>query len=179
MLMTREQADAVVGITGCDLVKVTNIYHGYNGDMYDVTPYNGRLGSGWAVTKRKCCEIYVSKNNYVYDKVFDGGYDIDFSNCNFPTFVKVAGVEIKPVYEIQLDTVFGDVLIRQTDSYRPPVLVKNLLIICATDTNVKDIRARIRRKLKSDIKNGKAKLIDEATAYAETHNGGIERVVGV
>lgn len=176
MLMTREQADAVISVTGCDLAKICTVYKGYNGELYDVEPYHGKLGNGWSVTKHKCCEIYVANRGMVYEKVFNGDYVIDFDSYHFPNTVNIAGVEIKPVYEIQIDTVFGDVVIRQTDNYKAPVLIKNLLIIYATNTDVKDIRRRIRRKLKSDIDSGKAVLLNESDAYVAATGGDVERV---
>lgn len=176
MLMSREQADAVISVTGCDLAKICTVYTGYNGDSYDVQPYHGRLGQGWSVTKKKTCEIYVTNRGMVYEKVFNGDYVIDFDSYHFSNAVNIAGVEIKPVYEIQLDTVFGDVVIRQTDNYKAPVLIKNLLIIYATNKDVKDIRRRIRRKLKSDINSGKAVLLNESDAYVAATGGDVERV---
>lgn len=176
MLMTREESNAVIDITGCSLAKICTVYKGYNGDLYDVVPYHGKLGNGWSVTKRKTCEIYVADKGMIYEKIYNGEYTIDFNRYLFPKKVNIAGVEIEPVYEIQLDTMFGDVVIRQTDSYRASVLIKNLLVIYVTNTDVKDIKRRIRRKLRNDINSGKAVLLGEADAYVAATGGDVERV---
>jgi len=160
MLVTKDEMEKIV--CGCDLAATaaTTEYRGK--ELFCIRAYTGKYGAGYKVMCGGQAHYYVYPDNTINKAVYAGYYHVadacmTANNCRQ---VRYAGVQVTPMWQLDLDTVSGDTVYRRVEEYKPANFAGRTLSICwRGPMNEKDLRARIRRKLRDVLKQGKAKLV--------------------
>lgn len=159
MLVTRENAEKIV--QGCQLAATVRS-NGYSGKLCDVRAYSGTHGAGYTVTSGGNTEYYVYPGAQVRESVYKGGYSVKdaVKVARDVTAVDYHGVQVTPTWELQLDTLTGDSAFHKTSDYKPITFAGRTLTVCWVGAiDEKNLRYKIRRKLREMVNAGKAGVV--------------------
>lgn len=160
MLLTRDEAMRVVRDCTLAATAVSNSYAGR--ELCDVREYSGHHGHGYTVTTARKTEYYVYDDTYVSAEVYAGQYSVADAcmTANNAHTVRYNGVPVTPTWRLELDTVTGETSYRRTEDYAPITLAGRTLTVCwRGGITQRELRARIRRKLREYVNSGKAILV--------------------
>lgn len=157
MLVDRKEAMDIV--RGCEFASSAKS-NGYSGKLCDIKPYAGKHGSGYAITQEKVTEYWVYPNNLVSEEVYNGQYSVSDAcmTANNIHYVKYNGVQIVPSWQLELDTLTGESVLKRTEDSLKPIRLAGhkLTVMWRGSMQNRILRLKIRRKLKELLNNGNA-----------------------
>ena len=159
MLMNSKQVKEITKECVLVATKKGNVYNGSK--LSNVEKYIGQYGIGFTVEKAKTIKYYVYKNNVISEEVYNGGYDIMDAVLASRTIktVNYCGVWVTPIWQLELDTLTGDYVLKRVEKYHPITLSGNKLIVSwHGEITRRMLKLKIRRKMKEMIDTGKAEL---------------------
>ena len=159
MLVTRE--DALRIVADCNLVKTSTISYSRKA-LADIQQYRGKYGGGFIIKQNNIAEVYTYKNNTINKDIYNGKYSVKDAITASRTlkYINYNGIKVTPTWELNLDTMDGTTLYKVTENYKPIYHAGRTLTVCWYGTiDEKQLRRKIRRKLKEVIKSGQAQEV--------------------
>lgn len=149
-------------VDGCELVK-TSSSNGHVSKKYvDLRTYIGTYGHGYTIEDNKTKYYYVFPKTEISKRIYDGEYsvkDVAMTSQNCRS-VRYNGVPIVPTWFLKLDTITGKYEFYRTEDYKPMVIAgRKLIYYFVGPITEKDLRLKIKRKMRDAIRSGKAVLV--------------------
>lgn len=169
MLVTKDEAMQI--IKGCKL-KSTKATNGYGGsDLVDLQPYAGRYGSGYTLTQERKTQYWCYPANVISKDVYNGKYSISDAcmTANNLHHVRYCGVQIVPSWQLELDTITGESVLKRTEETVKSMRLSGHILTVMWHGSVENriLRLKIRRKMKSLLRNGNAIFFENVAQKTE------------
>lgn len=159
MLVKENEFKNIVNGKECVAVRCSN---GYNGKYYNIKEYYGPHGIGYLVENNGKVLYYVNTDTKISKNVYNGLYDVfpAVMNAGILKKAKYKNVDITPTWELNLDTISGDIDFKRVYEYHVAAIGGTTLSICwVGQITERDLRLKIKRVLKNAVVKNKAKLV--------------------
>lgn len=161
MLMNESEMKKI--IKGLKRVKIasTSTYGGKN--FYDVRKYSGRLGVGYTVSHLGTTETYIAFENVISRKVMSGDYDVSeaVAVAEAVKVIDFCGVLIAPTWELEMDTISGEVKFHRCEKLGASTISgRTLRIYWVGSISEKTLRRKIKRRIYIEYRCGNVEEIE-------------------
>ena len=151
MLVKKEEAKKIVA--DCKLIKISKTNACFRKDLVDVKPMN----NGFIVIENGTAKHFVNGKNVVSRSVLQGDFslkDVAMTclNCREYRFFDIS---VTPIWKLELDTITGKSNYKLVEDYKAITMSGRILTLCWFGGKTeKELKAKIRRKLKEMQKKG-------------------------